>query len=141
VAEVFAFVADLTHDPQWFRGVHEVRVVSATASGVGTEYEQITRLFGWLFTARVLMTEFDPPRRAALRSLRSATPFLATYLFDPIDGGRGTRYTLDAEVSGAGFYRLFGPLFLPLLRCAARSRLLGLKRLLESRPSRDLGSL
>ena len=132
VAEVFAFVADLRHDPQWFRGVHEVRVVSSMDSGVGTEYEQVTRLFGVSFVARVLMTEYEPPHRAALLALRSGTPFRAVYTFEPLDSGRSTRYTLDADVSGAGLYRLLGPLFLPLLRRATRSRMRGLKRVLES---------
>jgi hypothetical protein len=130
VPEVFDFVADLTHDPAWFRGVRSVRVVSAVQCGLGTEYEQTTRLFGWPFTARVVITEYDRPWRAALRSLRSATPFAATYLFEPLSGGR-TRYTLEAEVAGVGFYRLFGPLFLPLLRRATARRLLALKSLLE----------
>jgi uncharacterized protein YndB with AHSA1/START domain len=136
--EVFAFVADLTHDPQWFRGVLSSRLVSAVQEGPGAEYEQVTRLFGWPFVARVRVTEYDPPRRMALVTRRSATPFTAVYTFEPVAGG--TRYTLDATVVGAGFYRLFGPTFLPLLRRATRSRMLDLKRLLESGaggPGRD----
>jgi hypothetical protein len=132
IETVFAFVADLTHDPQWFRGVREVRVVSTVDSGVGAEYEQVTSLFGRRFVALVRMTEYQPPHRAALVTVRSATPFTAVYTFDPLDGGRATRYTLDASVTGAGLYRAFGPIFLPLLRRATRSRLRGLKRVLES---------
>jgi uncharacterized protein YndB with AHSA1/START domain len=128
--EVFAFVGDLTHDPQWFRGVRASRVVSEVTSGVGTEYEQVTRLFGVPFTARVVVTAYDPPRSMTLRSRWSATPFEAVYRLDEVAGG-GTRYTLDATVSGAGRYRLFGPLFLPLLRWATAKRLAILKRVLE----------
>jgi len=130
--EVFAFVGDLTHDPLWFRGVRMSRVVSDVPSGLGTEYEQVTRLFGVPFTARVVVTAYDPPRLIALRSIRSATPFEAVYRLDDTVGG-GTRYTLDAVVSGAGLYRLFGPLFLPLLRRATAKRLAILKRVLEAR--------
>lgn len=129
--EVFAFVGDLTHDPQWFRGVKTSRVVSDVPSGVGTQYEQVTRLFGVAFTARVVVTAYDPPRSMALRSIRSATPFEAVYRLDEVDGV-GTRYTLDAVVSGAGLYRVFGPVFLPLLRRATAKRLAILKRVLES---------
>lgn len=131
IAEVFAFVSDLTRDPQWFRGVREVHVVSDVDIGAGAEYEQVTRLFGWAFTARVRMIEYDPPHHAMLVSVRSPTPFRAVYRLEPLRDGTATRYTLDATVTGSGFYRLFGPLFLPLLRRATRSRLGGLKRLLE----------
>lgn len=134
IEDVFAFVGDLTRDPQWFRGVREVRVVSGVQLGAGAEYEQVTRLFGWPFTARVRMVEYRPPYYAALVSVRSATPFRAVYRLEPLDGGRATRYTLDATVAGASFYRFLGPLFLPLLRRATRSRLHDLKRLLEGRP-------
>jgi uncharacterized protein YndB with AHSA1/START domain len=133
VDEVFAYVADLTHDPEWFRGVREVRVVSAAHPGAGSEYEQVTVLFGRPFTARVRMLEYEPPRRASLCSLESATPFRATYSFEPLASGGGTRYTLDAEVSGTGLYRLLGPLFLPMLRQATQRRLVALKHLLEMR--------
>jgi uncharacterized membrane protein len=131
ITDVFAFVSDLTGDPLWFRGVREVRVVSDVDRGAGTEYEQVTRLFGWRFTARVRMTEYEPPHHAALESVRSATPFRAVYRFEPLDDGRATRYTLDATVAGSSAYAFLGPLFLPLLRRGTRSRLRGLKRLLE----------
>ncbi len=131
ISEVFDFVADLTRDPQWFRGVREVRVLSTVERGAGTEYEQVTRLFGWPFIAHVRMTEYEPPHRAVLESIRSATPFRAEYRLGQLNGGRSTRYTLDATVAGSSFYRLFGPVFLPLLRRATRQRLGGHKRLLE----------
>ncbi len=39
VEEVFAFVADQTHAPQWQAGLHEVRRLTEGPVGVGTEHE------------------------------------------------------------------------------------------------------
>jgi hypothetical protein len=136
VWDVWNYVTDLRHDVEWFHGVREVRVVSEVQTGVGTIYDQATRLFGWRFTARMQVTNYQPPSLMVLRALRSATPFVARYEFEEL-GTRPrpvTRYTLAAEVRGASAYRLLGPAFMPLLRGAVRRRLTALKLALESRP-------
>jgi hypothetical protein len=111
-----------------------VRVVVAGAEGpVGTEYEQVTRLFGRSFVARIRMTEDDPPHRAVLTAVRSATPFTASYTFEPVDPV-GTRFRMTATVATVGLYKLLGPLFLPLLRRQTRGYFGVLKRVLEAGP-------
>jgi uncharacterized protein YndB with AHSA1/START domain len=133
IGEVFAFVTDPRNDPQWWRGVREVRIVTS-GDPVGTEYEQVTHLFGQRFVARIGLTEHDPPHRAVLTAVRSAVPFTATYSFEPVDAGR-TRFRMTATVAVAGAYRLLGPVFLPLLRHRTRSYFRVLKHVLEDAPS------
>jgi uncharacterized protein YndB with AHSA1/START domain len=129
--EVFAFVTDPRNDPQWWRGVREVRIMTS-GDPAGTEYEQVTRLFGRRFVARIRLTEHDPPHRVVLTAVRSAVPFTATYSFEPVGAGR-TRFRMTATLAVAGSYRLLGPLFLPLLRLQTRSYFRVLKQVLESR--------
>jgi uncharacterized protein YndB with AHSA1/START domain len=125
VDEVFAFVTDPRNDPLWWRGVREVRVLA------GSEYEQVTRLFGRSFVARVKLSECEPPARAVLTAVQSATPFTATYTFESTDSG-GTRFRMTATVQIVGWYKAFGPLFLPLLRWQTRRYFGVLKDVLES---------
>jgi hypothetical protein len=131
IAEVFGFVTDLRHDVHWYQGVQAVRVLSESETGIDTVYEQRTRLFGVAFTGLMKVTKYDPPRHMTLLALRSLTPFTARYNFESL-APESTRFTLDAEVSGAGAYRLFGPLLVPMIRSATAKRLRALKHYLEA---------
>jgi uncharacterized protein YndB with AHSA1/START domain len=132
LAEVFAYVTDLRHDVNWFDGIRSVHVVSNVDYGVGAVFEQATSMFGWRFTSRLRVTEYEPPTRMVLVADKSMIPFRATYAFERTMHGIGTRFTLDATVHGAGIYRLLGPLFLPMLHAAVTRRFARLKRVLES---------
>lgn len=131
-ADVFGYVTDLRHDVHWYRGIVAVDVLSEVDVGVGVVYQQVTSLFGRTFTATMKVTSYDPPRHMTLASIRSLTPFLAHYHFRPTAVGAGTVFTLDAEVTGVGAFRLLGPLFVPLVRRATMRRLRILKKVLEA---------
>jgi uncharacterized protein YndB with AHSA1/START domain len=137
IDEVFAFVTDPRNDPRWWRGVREVRIVTRPADPddpVGTEYEQVTQLFGRQFVGRIRLTEHDPPHRATLTSVQSATPFVAIYTFEPM-GAERARFRMTATVAVVGPYRLLGPLFLALIRRQTRIYFGVLKQVLEGRVS------
>jgi uncharacterized protein YndB with AHSA1/START domain len=118
IAEVFALVSDPRADVRWWRGVREVRLLSGDG-GVGTEYEQRGRLLGLPFYNHLVVAEYAPPTRLALHTVKSHTPFEATYDLTELGTGR-TRFSMRAEVVGTGHFRLFGPLLPPLLRTIAR---------------------
>lgn len=118
VDEVFAFVTDPRNDIRWWRGVRTIEVLHGDG-GVGTEYAQRGRLFGLPFFNHLKVEELDPPHRMVMRTIRSLTPFVAVYTLTALDGGR-TRFAMTAEVAARGHFRLFGPLFAPLLRWLTR---------------------
>lgn len=131
VDEVFAYVTDLRNDIEWFQGIKSVHVTSIVDHGVGTEYEQDTFFLGWRFMSRHRVTEYIPPARMTLLAIKSATPFTALYLFEPVSDGRSTRFVLDAQVIGSSVYRYFGRWFIPLLVKAVDKRIAILKAVLE----------
>ncbi|MBB5870784.1 uncharacterized protein YndB with AHSA1/START domain [Allocatelliglobosispora scoriae] len=118
IDEVFAFVADLRNDDKWWPGVGTAVRLSGDG-GVGTEYRQDTRLFGIRFPARMTVTEFTPPHRQVFRTDDSLTPFIAVYEFEAL-APRLTRFTMTAQVTARGPFRVLGPIFAPLLRRLAR---------------------
>jgi hypothetical protein len=118
IEDVFAFAADPRNDVRWWRGVRRVELLGGDG-GVGTEYAQVGRLLGLPFHNRITITEHASPSRVVLRTTKSLTPFVAVYHLTALDAGR-TRFSMRAEVAAAGHFRLFGPLFAPLLRAVAR---------------------
>jgi uncharacterized protein YndB with AHSA1/START domain len=97
--EVFAFLADLENDRKWRPGVLEIEHVSGT--GVGSRWRQvISGPGGARIDADIEITEHDPGRRLAFKTM--AGPVRPTGLFEleDADGGTRVRFTLDAQLSG-----------------------------------------
>ncbi|MEN3281489.1 MAG: hypothetical protein V7607_2629 [Solirubrobacteraceae bacterium] len=129
IERAYAFVADPTNDPSWWRGVKAVRPVE----GMERTYDQVTTLLGMRFTARIAVVATDPPNQATLASVDSRVPFVATYLFEDL-GDRGTFFTLDGNVAVVGPYRVIAPVFLPVLRRLTRRYLGKLAAILDETP-------
>ncbi len=64
---VWADLADIEGQPRWMREMKEVRILSDGPVGVGTKGEADVRIFGVGVTDPVTVTEFEPPRRFAIR--------------------------------------------------------------------------
>jgi hypothetical protein len=77
-----------------------------------------------------LVTEYEPPRRAAMKGLSARAPFEATLAFEGIEGG--TRVEVETVFHLRGVMRLIGPIF---VRNYERGRDVGmanLKRMMEA---------
>lgn len=118
IEAVFAYVADLRNDVQWWRGVISAERLAGDG-GPGTEYFQDTRLLGLRFPAKLHVLEVQPPQRMVYRATESKTPFTAVYELSALGEAR-TRFTMTAEVAADGVFRLLGPVFAPVLRLLAR---------------------
>jgi uncharacterized membrane protein len=97
VDDVFAFLADFTNMPLWNYFVLEVRQIDQEPVGMGTVFHQTRKTD----SQRFVVTEYQPPRRLAIKTLPPAPALemrftlqpdgLATYLVDEwrFDSGRG----------------------------------------------------
>lgn len=72
--EVFDFLADASNNPLWQGGMQSCRWTSPLPIGVGSTYEQQARFLGRAITSTFVVTEFEPGRRIALRTLESTFP-------------------------------------------------------------------
>ncbi len=130
IQDVFDFVSDFQNDKRWWSGVIEARQISQETAGKGTRYLQVVRLFGQTFEVGVEVTEYSAPHYLAISNQQGMTPFTATYALEPV--AEGTRFTMDAQVSPQGIFKVLQPLFVPLLRYQTRTNFQKLKQVMEA---------
>jgi len=94
-AEVFAFMTDVSHVPEWQAGVK-------SAERRDGRIEEARSLFGRELHTTLEIVEEEPPRVFTLRALDSPVPFTVRHELEPADGG-GTRLTVTADGDVPGF--------------------------------------
>jgi uncharacterized membrane protein len=100
--EVFAYVDDLEAHPEWQTGLLKAEKVTGGLTGVGTRSRELRRIMGRQMRIEYEVTEHEPPRLAAFRSLNGPLRPFGRMTLAP--SARGTRVTfeLDFEASGLG---------------------------------------
>ncbi len=112
-AEVFAFLADGTNDPQWRNGVLDIQLKSG--KGKGAVYQQgVKGPFGRRVPADYEITAHEPDRRIAFRAIAGPVRPEGAYELEPIDGG--TRVTFSLRCSPSGFAKLMTPMIAKTMR-------------------------
>jgi uncharacterized membrane protein len=103
--EVFEFLTDLSNVPSWQSGSIDVQEPKGML-GVGTTYVQVLRFLGKRIKARLEVTEFEPGRRFALKTLSGPVPFEVRHTLEPADGQGATRLRVELEGEPGGFFKL-----------------------------------
>jgi len=129
IDEVFAYVTELTHSPEWQAGLHEVRKLTEGPLGVGTRYAFVRRFMGRKMEAANEFVAYEPNRRVQFRVASGPMPGQGTYLFEATPDG--TKVTSRVELEPGGLSRLAAPLIAASLRREIAAGLLVLKDLLE----------
>jgi len=93
--EVFAFMTDVSHLPEWQAGVK-------SAERRDGRIEEARSIFGRELHTTLEIVEEEPPRVFTLRALDSPVPFSVRHELEPADGG-GTRLTVTAAGDVPGF--------------------------------------
>jgi len=123
-ADVFAFLADGTNDPQWRSGVTDIRLRSGT--GAGAVYEQgVKGPFGRRVPADYEITVYEPDRRLGFRAIAGPVRPEGTYELRPVDVGTEVTFSLRCTPSG------FAKLMTPMVAGTMRSEVAQLDRLRE----------
>jgi len=110
--EVFDYVTDAEHLPDWDNSVLESAPEGAQRTGPGARFRGASKILGRRFPWVTEYTEYDPPTRAVYRSVEGPLHFTITERFEAEDGGRATRFTwrVDADPGlGGVFGRLADP--------------------------------
>jgi hypothetical protein len=95
--EVFAFVANSANDALWGSNLVEVTKVSPGPLGVGSRFRYKVRFAGREFELVREITEYEPNRRHAVKTISGPLRFGGVRTFEAIPGG--TRVTLTAAVA------------------------------------------
>jgi carbon monoxide dehydrogenase subunit G len=93
--EVFAFMTDVSHLPEWQAGVK-------SAERRDGRIEEARSIFGRELHTTLAIVEEEPPHVFTLRALDSPVPFTVRHELEPADGG-GTRLTVTADGDVPGF--------------------------------------
>ncbi|MDQ2984045.1 MAG: SRPBCC family protein [Actinomycetota bacterium] len=127
IAEVFAFVADKENDARWRPGVADIRLISRQGRGA-TYHQTVKGPGGRPVPADIEITELEPNRRIAFRTIAGPVRPEGSYEFAEEDGG--TRVTFSLRAKLRGLKRLMTPVVLRTMR-SELDALDNLKRELE----------
>jgi uncharacterized membrane protein len=125
--DVFAFLADPENDPQWRRGVLDLKRVSG--NGIGArDAQSVKGPGGHRIPADVEITELIPGKAIAFKTVSGPVRARGRCQLDAADGGTRVRFELESDVKGVK--RLLGPMAHKTMNNEVR-QLASLKRIIE----------
>ena len=111
--KVFDYLSDFTTTTEWDPGtVSTVRV--SGDGGVGTVYENRSRLAGRESALTYVVTEIRSPESITLRGHNDSVVAVDTMTFEPV--GKGTRVTYTAHFTFKGAAKLAAPFLCPAFK-------------------------
>ena len=130
IEDVFAVLTDVEKSGVWFPGDVEEHWTSPPPHGVGSTRHAVVRMGGRTTENDAVVTEYDPPHRAAMAGTSPNAPFVGT--FDFKRDGEATRVEVAIELSLRGPARIVGPVFAAWYRRAWVRGLQTLKVMMEA---------
>lgn len=129
VEEVFAYLSDLEHTPEWNWAITETKKMTPGPTSVGTRYRQ-TRTVPQTGTEDLEVVGLEPNRRIDIRGTLAQFPAHLSYQVE--NAGEGTRLINTLQLEPQGALRLVGPLVGARIKRAVADNLGQLKTLLEA---------
>jgi carbon monoxide dehydrogenase subunit G len=134
VAEVFAYVSDVSNEPAWHTDVLEARLTSAGPIGIGTTFKIRVKPSMGVSEGVTEVIGFEPNRWQVMRGEMGRMRPTITDLFEPADGG--TKFTRRIQIEASGLMGLMLPLMRPMTEKIHTGFLANLKRVLEQEARR-----
>lgn len=130
IEDVFAVLTDVTKTGRWYPAKVEEWWTTPPPHGVGSVRRARVLVLGRGVENDAIVTDHEPPRRAAMKGLSSSAPFEVTLAFEPIEGG--TRVDVETVFHLRGVMRLIGPMFVKSYERGWERGLANLKRMMEA---------
>jgi carbon monoxide dehydrogenase subunit G len=118
-AEVYAYLADPTHLPEWQQDVEEVRDAPGGPLGAGGSFTEVRSFLGKRAESTLEVTVAEPGKELSLTTVSGPVHVSIRHRLEP--AGDGTRVLVEAEADAGKLLGLGGP----LLRKAAERRARG----------------
>ena len=128
IDDVFTYLSDLEHVPEWNWAVTATRKISEGQIGVGTEYLQ-ARSVPEPTTETLRITAFEPPRTIAIEGTLGPFPARIGYRLQGVDGR--TTVVNEVELDPPGIARLVAPIASRRIQNSVADYLHVLRTLLE----------
>ncbi len=108
--EVYSYVTDPSHLPEWQESAVSGREIGDEPIGVGSTFEVTRHVGRRTFPTTMKVTEFDPPRSWRLRGVNGPVRPAVHGTIAPLDDGSRSRLTLDLDFEAHGVGKLLVPL-------------------------------
>jgi uncharacterized protein YndB with AHSA1/START domain len=118
--EVFSYVTDFSHYPEWQGGIVSARREGNAPLAVGSRALVTRRVGPRELPGTDEITELNPPRTWVVRGLGGPVAAIARGTIEPLDGGERSLVTIALEFEGHGIGKLLVPL---VVRRQARRQL------------------
>jgi uncharacterized membrane protein len=130
--EVFAYLDQLDRHGEWQEQIVSSRVETEGPTRVGTRAVDTRKVPGGPRDVAYEITEHDPPRKSSFRGLDGPIRPVGTVTVEPVGDGSSARVTIQLDLQGHGFGKLFAPLARRQARKEVPSDQARLKERLES---------
>ena len=109
--DVFSYVSDLSHFPEWQENAVSARTEGDAPLAVGSRVLVTRRVGPRKLPTTEEMTELHPPRTWANRGVGGIPVIaIANGTIEPLDNGKRSRVTIALEFEGHGIGKLLVPL-------------------------------
>jgi hypothetical protein len=131
IEAVWAVVADVPRQLEWMRDMKSLRIDTPGTIGVGTRAEATVRVLGIPVSDPVVIVEFEPPTRYAIRHL-GAFEGDGLFTLEPGADGTTTIVRWEERLEPPVLPDLGSLLQAPILRAVFQADLERMKRLVET---------
>jgi uncharacterized membrane protein len=131
IVEVFDYISDLQNGPEWQSGLVEVQRITAGPLGVGTRFSSVRKFMSLKLEAEIEFTTYEPNKEIDFKSISGSSPFVQTFLFEPVSDG--TKVTSRLELQTGGLMGLAEPLIASSVKREIDADLHHMKCILETR--------
>jgi hypothetical protein len=133
--EVFAYLCDFQKSTEWQKsGLAEVKPVTNGPMAVGYQFIGVRYFMGRRMESLLEMTDFQPNKQFAYKSLSGTTPFKQIFQFEATP--QGTKVSTMIELETSGLMGLAAPLIASSLKRDMGSDFETLKKQLEMQPAK-----
>jgi len=108
--QVFNYIADATHLPEWQPDVRQAAFDQPTAVGVGTRGREVRHVMGADRPIAWEVTDYDPHRRYSVRGVDGPVRARVTIDLTPNTDGTSTHLKYGIDFEGHGIGKLIAPL-------------------------------
>ena len=128
---IFDFLADMSNNPTWQKGMQECRWTSEPPLRLGSTYDQVARFLGKEIVSSFVVTEFEPGHRIRIQTTSGTMPIDVTREVIAVADGRSS---VSAIVRGdpTGVFRLATPLMRMMVQRSVTRDYRRLKEVLEA---------
>jgi hypothetical protein len=131
--DVFDYLDDFQHDPEWRTAVIEMRKTSPGPYQVNSTHVEVRKMGGRIIESPSVVTAHIPGQLISFQRASGPIRPIGAYLFEPIANGTKLTFRLEVPLNGGWILTLpLVQLFLSFVMRGAVTEFATLKRLLET---------